>query len=134
MMLWVSPMQVEISLEYVLEFCVSEELCETLNIELPSNFLLKSIEINAENSSLSHLCSCNIKIDGQSIYSGPIGKEGFVMEIDTVMPIYELNITTECHSLLEELTQLEPCLVSVKGQYKMSEDNTLTKEFTNKWA
>ena len=61
------PMQVEITFEYVLEFCVSEELCETLNIELPANFLLKSVEINAEKSSLSHLCSCNIKIDGESV-------------------------------------------------------------------
>ena len=127
-------MQVEISFEYVLEFCVSEELCETLNIELPANFLLKSIEIDAEKSSLSHLCSCNIKIDGQSVYSGPIGKEGFVMGIDTVMPINELNITTDCGSLSEWLNQIEPCLVTVKGQYLMDESNTLTKAFIDKWA
>jgi len=129
-----SPMQVEISFEYVLEFCVSEELCETLNIELPDNFLLKSIELNAEKSSLSHLCSCNIKIDGESVYSGPIGKEGFVMGIDTVMPINELNITTDCGSLSEWLNQIEPCLVIVKGQYLMDESNTLTKAFIDKWA
>ena len=127
-------MQVEITFEYVLEFCVSEELCETLNIELPANFLLKSVEINAEKSSLSHLCSCNIKIDGESVYSGPIGKEGFVMGIDTVMPIYELNITTDCGSLSGWLNQIEPCLVTVTGHYQIDEQNYLTKEFINKWA
>tara|TARA_R110000751_G_scaffold70525_1_gene143019 strand:+ start:1013 stop:1399 length:387 start_codon:yes stop_codon:yes gene_type:complete len=128
-------MQVEISFEYVLEFCVSEELCETLNIELPDNFLLESIELNAEKSSLSHLCSCNIKIDGVSAYSGPIGNEGFVMEIDTIMPISELNIATDCGSLSDVLNQIEPCIVNVKGHYQIDEQNiALTKVFTDKWA
>jgi len=134
-MMWVRPMQVEISFEYVLEFCVSEELCETLNIELPPNFLLKSIELNAENSSLSHLCSCNIKIDGESAYRGPIGKDGFVMEIDTIIPIYELNITTDCGSLSEWLNQIEPCVIKVKGHYQIDENNNdLTESFIDKWA
>tara|TARA_R110000824_G_scaffold173507_2_gene351619 strand:+ start:274 stop:663 length:390 start_codon:yes stop_codon:yes gene_type:complete len=129
-------MQVEISFEYVLEFCINEELCETLNIELPYNFLVKYVEINAEKSSFSHFCSCNVKIDGVSAYSGPIGNEGFVMEIDTVVPIYKLEVTTNCDSLSDWLTQIEPCLVTVKGNYTIDEQNInlLTESFTDKWA
>ena len=127
-------MQVEISFEYVLDFCVSEELCETLKIELPPHFLLKSIELNAENSSLSHLCSCNIKTDSESAYSGPIGKGGFVMEIDTITPIYKLEITTDCGSLSDWLNEIEPCIVKVTGQYQVDEEIILTKEFIDEWV
>ena len=129
-------MKAEISIEYVLEFCVDEALCETLNIELPDNFLLKTVEINAEKSSLSHLCSCSVKMDGETAYSGPIGKDGFMMEFDTVMPIYELQITTDCGSLSDWLNSIEPCIVTVTGSFEGFEDDevSLSSAMIEKWA
>ena len=128
-------MKAEVIFEYVLELCLDNKPCDVFNISIPDNFILESIELDARVCSLSHLCSCRVMIDRETLYAGPIGKDGFVMEIDTILPIHSIRITTNCGSLFEWVSEIEPCVIKVHGYYVMAAEKPVFNEtFSDVWG
>ena len=128
-------MRCEIKTEYDLPMCI-EDLCTPMEIPIPTNFMLKDIEVNASESPLSHLCSISIHFGGETVYSGPIGRHGFVMQISELEPSseYPLKFTASCsalHNLVGE--PIEPVKVVIRGYETMNEDEPYTHTFTSEW-
>ena len=117
----------------MLDLCLDETLCDVFEIDLPTNFILTGIEIDASATSLSHFCSCNIYLDGGQVYQGPMGKEGFVMEIDSLLPAKKIKITTDCGTLSEWISETEPCRIKVRGYFFAQGEPEFNTAFAEVW-
>ena len=128
-------MRFEIKTEYDLPILL-EDLCIPMEIAIPYDFILKDIEINASDSPLSHLCSITVLFGSETVYDGPIGKHGFVMQITELEPRgdYKLLFRTNCstlHTLVGE--PIDPVRVVIRGHEKMKEGDGFKSSFTNEW-
>ena len=93
-------MRCEIKTEYEIPMCL-DDVCTPMEIPIPTNFMLKDIEVNASESPLSHLCSISVHFGAETVYNGPIGRHGFVMQITELEPRgqYPLKFTASCSAL-----------------------------------
>ena len=128
-------MRCEIKTEYELPMCL-DDICTPMELNLPSEFILKDIEINASESPLSHLCSITVHFGSERVYSGPIGRQGFVMQITEMEPRanYPLKFTASCsalHNLVGE--PIEPVKVVITGYEVMNEEIPYDERFTSEW-
>ncbi len=128
-------MRCEIKTEYELPMCL-DDICTPMELNLPSEFILKDIEINASESPLSHLCSISVHFGSERVYSGPIGRQGFVMQITEMEPRanYPLKFTASCsalHNLVGE--PIEPVKVVITGYEVMNEEIPYDERFTSEW-
>ena len=128
-------MRCEIKTEYELPMCI-EDLCTPMEIPIPTNFMLKDIEVNASESPLSHLCSISVHFGSETVYDGPIGRHGFVMQITELEPRgkYPLKFTASCSALHNLVGQpLDPVKVVITGYEIMKEDEPYDEFFTSEW-
>ena len=107
-----------------------------MEITLHPDFIIKDIEVNASASPLSHLCSISVHFGSETVYDGPIGRHGFVMQIMETEPRgdYPLKFTASCsalHSLVGE--PLEPVKVVITGYEIMNEEAPFSEEFISAW-
>ncbi len=128
-------MRCEIKTEYELPMCL-DDICTPMELKFPSDFILKDIEINASESPLSHLCSIIVHFGAETVYSGPIGRHGFVMQITEMEPRgdYPLKFTASCsalHNLVGE--PIDPVKVVIRGYEVMNEDEPYDNDFTSEW-
>ena len=128
-------MRCEIQTEYSLPMCL-DDICTPMEIPIPSDFILKDIEVKATESPLSHLCSISVSFGSEMVYDGPIGRHGFVMQITELEPRgkYPLKFHASCsalHSLVGE--PLEPVTVVITGYAVINETEPFAEEFTSEW-
>ena len=128
-------MRCEIKTEYELPMCL-DDICTPMELNLPPDFILKDIEINASESPLSHLCSISVHFGTETVYNGPIGRHGFVMQITELEPRgnYPLKFTASCsalHNLVGE--PIDPVKVVITGYEVMNEEIPYGEGFTSEW-
>lgn len=128
-------MRCEIKTEYELPMCL-DDICKPIEIPLPQDFILKDIEINASASPLSHLCSISVHFGKETVYDGPIGRHGFIMQITEMEPRadYPLKFTASCsalHNLVGE--PIDPVKVVITGYIILNEDKPYESEFISAW-
>jgi len=126
-------LKADVTFEYMLDLCVDKTTYDVFDIALPSNFVLTSVEIDGKSSSLSHFCSCRIYLDGESVYDGPLGRDGFKMQIESLIPSYSLRITTDCGGLSEWVSDVEPCELRVHGYFCVKGEPKFNTAFAEVW-
>jgi len=99
--------------------------------------MLKDIEINSSNSPLSHLCSITINFGSEVVYDGPIGKDGFIMQITELEPNgeYDLVFSANCnrlHNLVGE--PLDPITVVIRGYETLDDKIEFHNSFALEWT
>ena len=129
-------MRCEIKTEYEIPMCL-DDVCTPMEIPIPTNFMLKDIEVNASESPLSHLCSISVHFGAETVYNGPIGRHGFVMQITELEPRgqYPLKFTASCsalHNLVGE--PIDPVKVVITGYEVMKEGEPYDTTFTSEWV
>ncbi len=129
-------MRCEIETEWELAMCL-DDICTPMEIPISSDFMLKHIEINASDSSLSHLCTIAISFGKEIVYDGPIGEHGFVMQITELEPRgdYDLKFSANCsqlHSLLSE--PIDPVRVVIRGYEEIENNATFGMDFSSEWC
>ena len=129
-------MRCEIKTEYELPMCI-EDLCTPMEIPIPTNFMLKDIEVNASESPLSHLCSISVHFGSETVYDGPIGRHGFVMQITELEPRgeYALKFSANCsalHTLIGEPP--DPVRVVIRGYEDIDDEVDFGDEFASEWS
>jgi hypothetical protein len=107
-----------------------------MEITLPPDFILRDIEVNSSASPLSHLCSISVIFGSEIVYDGPIGKQGFIMQITEMEPRadYPLKFMASCaalHNLVGE--PIEPIKVVIRGYEMMDEETPFEESFTSAW-
>ncbi len=129
-------MRCEIKTEYELPMCI-EDICTPMEIPIPHDFILKDIEINASESPLSHLCSISVHFGKETVYDGPIGRHGFVMQITELEPRADyptLKFTASCSALHQLVGEpIEPVKVVIRGYEVMNEEVAYAESFTSEW-
>ena len=98
--------------------------------------IVKDIEINASESPLSHLCSISVHFGKETVYDGPIGRHGFVMQITEMEPRadYPLKFTASCSALHQLVGEpIEPVKVVIRGYEVMNEEVAYAESFTSEW-
>jgi hypothetical protein len=128
-------MRCEIKTEYELPMCL-DNFCTPMEITLPPDFILRDIEVNSSASPLSHLCSISVIFGSEIVYDGPIGKQGFIMQITEMEPRadYPLKFMASCaalHNLVGE--PIEPIKVVIRGYEMMDEETPFEESFTSAW-
>jgi len=108
-----------------------------LEIPIPSDFILKDIEINASQSPLSHLCSIAVHFGTETVYDGPIGQIGFVMQITELEPRgdYPLKFTASCSDLYNLVGEpIESVKVVITGYTELNAETPYEEAFSAEWA
>ena len=128
-------MRCEIQTEWELPMCM-DDICIPMEIPISPHFMIRDIEINASDSPLSHLCSISICFGNETVYDGPIGKHGLVMQITELEPRVNptLKFTASCsalHNLVGE--PIDPVKVVITGYEVMNEEIPYGEGFTSEW-
>lgn len=128
-------MRCEIKTEYELPMCL-DNICTPMEISLHPDFIIKDIEVDASKSPLSHLCSISVHFGAETVYDGPIGRHGFIMQITEMEPRgdYPLKFIASCsalHNLVGE--PIEPVKVVITGYEVMNEEQPYDKEWISAW-
>ena len=129
-------MRCEIQTEWELPMCM-DDICIPMEIPISPHFMIRDIEINASDSPLSHLCSISICFGNETVYEGPIGKHGFVMQITELEPRveYALKFSANCsalHTLIGEPP--DPVRVVIRGYEDIDDEVDFGNEFASEWS
>ena len=124
----------KITHQYEMEMCIGNDLvCEPFSINFPSNFKLMDIEVeSADGDSLAHICSCEVIIDDNTVYSGLIGS-GFGIAID-IETCSSMKIIPDCKLLKDLVDDAPSCKISVTGKYFNYGEQEFEESFSSSWC